>query len=415
MNNGDNMLPHRSLEKRLSMLVKDQHRSQYEHPFPLKYVPKKRSDGSFLVFPIQWHITEHCNFHCKHCYQDQLSEDLPTSDLLRIIDNIFSGLFRLRMFGTIDITGGEPFIRSDLHKLLGYLWKRYYQKGYPFVVTFLTNGSLITRSVVQMLLKYRPMIRGIQISLDGASQETHDSIRAKGSFIKALASINLLKKAGFATAIHFVITRLNKDEALSILDLAKKYQVNRVTISRFVPIGVGKQIKEEMLDPQELRDVWEKLFEKAETLVDLYLNGVNSTLLARGRCDLWHLVDPEYAFTTWHDPRVPTWLRIGQRCIIGVAGIVIMPDGTVLPCRRLPIPIGNILKQDMLEIWLGSDFLWKFRNRMRYQKGKCLKCKFMMDPRWNIMCYGGAPCISYAVHGDCFVPDPQCWYNPEVT
>jgi len=39
-----------------------------------------------------------------------------------------------------------------------------------------------------------------------------------------------------------------------------------------------------------------------------------------------------------------------------------MPDGTIFPCRRLPIPIGNILKDGVYKIWYGAPLLWKLRN-----------------------------------------------------
>ena len=35
---------------------------------------------------------------------------------------------------------------------------------------------------------------------------------------------------------------------------------------------------------------------------------------------------------------------VGEMCSAGVSALTILPDATILPCRRLPIPIGNVLK-----------------------------------------------------------------------
>ena len=38
-------------------------------------------------------------------------------------------------------------------------------------------------------------------------------------------------------------------------------------------------------------------------------------------------------------------------CAAGLSGLTILPDGTLVPCRRLHIPIGNIRKDSFREVW----------------------------------------------------------------
>ena len=93
-------------------------------------------------------------------------------------------------------------------------------------------------------------------------------------------------------------------------------------------------------------------------------------------------------------------------CAAAVSGITLMADGTVTPCRRLPIPIGNVLTDSLREIWATSEVLQRLRNRDLY-KGKCGGCE-----RWSSC--RGCRAIAYAHSlclgaGDYLADDPQCF------
>ena len=64
---------------------------------------------------------------------------------------------------------------------------------------------------------------------------------------------------------------------------------------------------------------------------------------------------------------------VGALCSVGNNALTIMPDGTVYPCRRLSIPIGNILTDGLFSIWYDSEVLWKIRNPENI-KGECYDC-----------------------------------------
>jgi AdoMet-dependent heme synthase len=86
--------------------------------------------------------------------------------------------------------------------------------------------------------------------------------------------------------------------------------------------------------------------------------------------------------------------------------LTLLPDGTITPCRRMGIPIGNILRDSLREIWATSDVLNALRDKKTYM-GKCGVCK-----RWSIC--RGCRAIAYAwsrSHGrnDFLEEDPQCF------
>ena len=95
--------------------------------------------------------------------------------------------------------------------------------------------------------------------------------------------------------------------------------------------------------------------------------------------------------------------NIGAVCSAGKSSLDILPDGTILPCRRLPIALGNILKDNIYEIWFNSDVLWNLRNPSNL-KGKCSGCEYLDR-------CGGCRAMSLAVSDDYLAEDPLCWKN----
>ena len=93
--------------------------------------------------------------------------------------------------------------------------------------------------------------------------------------------------------------------------------------------------------------------------------------------------------------------KIGGFCPVGFTSLTILHDGTVLPCRRLEIPIGNILKEGLFKIWYDSDVLWRIRDKSNLQ-GKCDNCS-------NVDRCGGCRAIAYETTGDYMGEDIQCW------
>ncbi|MBU7014531.1 MAG: radical SAM protein [Theionarchaea archaeon] len=379
--------------------------SEYEKAIS-SIVERKYEDKR--VFSVQWHITDHCNLACKHCYSSNNSiRDLPLNVLRAIFDKYLKAILKWGVEGYLSLTGGEAILRSDFFELLDFIHARW-EEHPVFVVSLMSNGTLIDEERVSHLKEYLPMLSHVQISLDGVNEETHDFLRGEGSFSRSKKGFSLLREGGFTTALHYVVHKGNYRDAFNILELGDELKVIRVTLSRLVPEGGGKTL--EMLAPSELRDLWDYLGSRC---LDYYPKGV---FLARGRCDLWHLPDIASALYSLklnsQGNAFPALYRVGQRCPVGLNGLAVDTDGTVYPCRRLPISVGNIVQDTFFKIWYSSRLLWKFRHKEEYMKGKCRDCPFLTDTQLRTLCAGGSPCISYGNCGDCFEPDPQCWFDP---
>ena len=81
--------------------------------------------------------------------------------------------------------------------------------------------------------------------------------------------------------------------------------------------------------------------------------------------------------------------------------MTVQPNGDLLPCRRLPIPVGNLMKTSLVDLYYDSE-LFRALRAHRVSEG-CQSCAY------SAQCRGGLRCLSFAVTGDPFQGDPGCW------
>lgn len=281
------------------------------------------------------------------------------------------------MLGRISLTGGEPFLSSHLFSLLDYFEKSLEIKQ----VDILTNGTCITQNHMEILKNFRKLHQ-IQISIDGPIAEVHDAVRGSGTFGKVKETIRRLRENQFDVSLMFTLMRKNMDYAIQLIDFAEECGVNAVTVERVTPCGHSSLT--DMLTAEEVETIYEGITKRA--------NGVRPSLTVRRLRPLW--INTAHLNTTANS-------KIGGFCPVGFTSLAILWDGTVLPCRRLGIPIGNVLTDGLFKIWYDSDVLWNIRNKENL-KGKCHGCH-------NIERCGGCRAIAYETTGDYMGEDIQCW------
>jgi len=340
----------------------------------------------FRAFTLQWHITERCNWSCKHCYREKESmKELPFAKLCDIFFQYLDLLKALNLpkgHSYLNFAGGEPFIRKDFFRLLEFVNK--YNKG-RFSVGILTNGSLVNEKNV---LKLKSLgVKRVQLSLEGM-RENNDNIREEGSFDEVVEKIKLLINTGIQTAISFTLTRKNMADVPAVVQLCDKLGVGKIGIRRFVPIGKGKENKLNLLSPAELRKMYHW---KRKMRIELMAK--HSKLHIANGCE-----DGIFNSALTRD-----MARRKVYCgVVEGRTLSLFPNGDVLACRRLPIKVGNVLQKSLLEIYFSSDTLWQLRN-LNNAHSLCQRCRNFK------FCHGGALCISHAYFNQFSVPDPQCW------
>ena len=84
----------------------------------------------------------------------------------------------------------------------------------------------------------------------------------------------------------------------------------------------------------------------------------------------------------------------------------IKPNGEVVPCSFLDIPIGNVKTQSLSEIWntLKADEMRDLFEKNN-KNDKCSKCTK------NGMCNGGCIANKYYYYNDFNEKDPYCFFR----
>ena len=89
------------------------------------------------------------------------------------------------------------------------------------------------------------------------------------------------------------------------------------------------------------------------------------------------------------------------RCTAGDTLITVMPDGTLYPCRRLPIAVGNVYQTPLATLYQSTLFK-RLRDPAWVSTG-CENCTYQS------VCRGGLRCLAHALTGDLQHADPGCW------
>lgn len=328
-------------------------------------------------FYFQWHITDRCNLRCTHCYHDEYSgeNELSVEELIASADKMAVALEKWNKKGSFSLTGGEPFIRSEvLFALARYMDSQTTTAYYDI----LTNGSLITETITDELIKLQKL-RRVQMSIEGPTPELNDKIRGIGSFDRTMKAIRLLKSKELQVSIMTTVFRSNMTKIVELIDVLENVGVDTFALERFIPEGAGSAMASEALSPSEIRDVFTAVYEAGRNPRKMRV------LMYR----------PLFAILDQDDP------TIGAMCSIGTNALTVMHDGAILPCRRLPIPIGDIRNDSLFKIWYDNSLLWEIRNPLNL-KGKCGSCDLVPICR-------GCRAVAYARTGDYLGEDPQCW------
>ncbi len=337
-------------------------------------------------FFIQWHLTERCNLRCSHCYQSgHRTDELSFGEIREVASEVsdmlaaWSETYGIAFSPSFNITGGEPFLRQDLFNILDHLG------GLGFDLYLLTNGTLIDRESATRLAM--TSVKGVQVSIEGP-EDIHDRIRGKGSFVSSLRGISYLLDAGITVTLNATLSEINADHFPEMVSVASSIGAQRLGFSRLVPSGRGAGLIEKMIDKERVRDIYAGIF----SLKPKHLEIVTGDPVASQMTSNASFGD---------QGTVPT-----GGCAAGLSGLTFLPDGTITPCRRLFIPVGNVRRDSLREVWAASDVLNALRDRTRY-KGKCAACSRWAGCR-------GCRAIAYAYalskgDDDFLAEDPQCF------
>jgi len=179
-------------------------------------------------------VTDRCNLRCIYCLpskgvQPFASKNILTyEEIVRVVRPAAGlGVRKIR------ITGGEPLMRKDLHRLIESLSR---VEGIEDI-SLTTNGTLLKRWAPSLT---DAGLKRVNVSLDSLDPVKYGKIRRKGDLSDVLDGIQAADQAGLRPVkINMVVIRgVNDDEieAFARLTLKNPYHVRFIEI---MPFGSG--------------------------------------------------------------------------------------------------------------------------------------------------------------------------------
>ncbi len=140
----------------------------------------------------------HCNLACDYCCvasspkaaKRELGADLISRLAVQAADWGVRELY---------LTGGEPFLRRDIAEIVGSCTA-------ALPTTVLTNGMLFRGHGLRALQAMPRTGFALQISLDSATPDVHDSHRGAGSWARAVDGIRTATAEGFRVRVAATIS-----------------------------------------------------------------------------------------------------------------------------------------------------------------------------------------------------------------
>jgi molybdenum cofactor biosynthesis protein A len=166
-------------------------------------------------------VTDRCNLRCFYCMPEEGIDWLSRHELMTYEEmlRICSLLVKMGV-EKIRITGGEPFVRKDIMKLIASL--SLIQGLQQLTVT--TNGVLTAPLVPELK---RTGIHSVNLSLDTLDRNRFFAITRRDEFPKVLETLEQLLKYNIDVKINAVVMDgKNTEDIIPLAELTKDISVN---------------------------------------------------------------------------------------------------------------------------------------------------------------------------------------------
>jgi radical SAM protein with 4Fe4S-binding SPASM domain len=360
------------------------HRPSFEVYNPLEFAfdAQVKPVGARLDQPLglTYLPTLSCNRFCKYCYARagylKGEERVPFQRLAQIIDEA-SGLG----IRSVNISGGEPFLRPDLPQILAYMISK---NLYPTVSTKAALSECVVRQLSEAGLE------DIQVSLDSPEPSTADLLVGTPHYFHEITTtIRLLAKYKIKVRLNCLVTAYTIKQIPSLVSLAAGLDVSAVALSPYFKT-LGRHADDLFPSPEDQQQL------------NLMLPRLRSENRGLRITDFRPGEPAEFP----GDSALPP----GPGCSVGLVGFVILPNGEVSVCERLAYDrtfiMGDLNKQSMMDVW--SSPKWDELcnpGREPYKETECFSCEaFEACTRSRRRCFVNTKLVYGRVYG----PEPTC-------
>lgn len=331
----------------------------------------------FILF---WEVTRACALACRHCRATAQPrphpQELSHAEAMQVADAIVKLAPPM-----VVLTGGDPMMRRDIFELI----RRLSGAGLRVALSPAATPLLLRTDFAE--LKAAGVV-SMSLSLDGATQESHDRFRGvPHTFERTLAAVLKAKEAGIQLQINTTLAHSTLPEFDAFIELMKRLCPDVWSV--FVLVPTGRASTADLPTAAELEEVWNRLAE----LKDELPFAVKSTEGHHFRRILMQRAQQNGGSV----PRlIPT--RDGK----GV--LFISHTGEVQPSGFLPLTVGNVRTDDLTELYRRHPIFTTLRQDDALG-GKCGQCEYRR------VC-GGSRARAYGSNGDMMAAEPLCNYIP---
>lgn len=329
-------------------------------------------------------ITSGCNYRCKHCGNNSVipkDSDLSPQEIYELLDQMVD----MKLL-KINFTGGEPTTNPHLIDYIRYV------KGKIPRITMTTNGSLITDEMAKLLKDAG--LNMAKISIDGLSDFHNQFRNFENAYEKAIEAIKNFQKYGIEVRVQSTLTKYNTEDLLDLMEVLSDLKISHQTIVPVCPIG--RADKEMMLDKEAYKNFIIKMHEKVKYLIE---KGTITNFQIRPVFGARELFEG-LANTSFET------LSMKYSCEALQNTMEIQPNGDVVPCSFLSLPIGNTREKTLIDIWKSveaNELRGLFENNKNNEH--CSNCKK------SDLCNGGCIANKYYYHNDFKSKEPYCFVD----
>lgn len=167
-----------------------------------------------------------CQFRCTHCFH---GERLTWRDAYTLGEAI--GLVELmrREYDTraVCLLGGEPFLYTDLAKLLAHI-----KHDAGMRTEICSNGFRIREKLTNL----GGELDLLRISLEGL-ESANDAIRQPGAFREALSALTHARDLGIQTGVTMTVTATNIQDVVPLARILQELNVGELKLHHLRPVG----------------------------------------------------------------------------------------------------------------------------------------------------------------------------------
>lgn len=323
-----------------------------------------KTHGFFESNPVQpgfasayIHVTRCCNLVCKGCYSkcDTTYADPTTESIERML-----AFLKEHRINRVHISGGEPFLRSDLGRIIQYA--KSIELEY---IDIATNGTICPSETLRTIA---PLVDAVHVSLGSYKPEDEGSIKGEGLFQRVIENVKAMLDLDIDVLLLPTIHSRNVDDIPHFMELAQRLGT-KINFSILSCSACNDNLEGYEFDDASLRSL--------------------CRVIVQTLCD---------------SKRMPA-LIAKTGCYAGTRQLSIDANGDIFPCHMLHAPafqMGNALSGGLLDSNRYSPELQKL---VRYNVSEHPSCK-LCD--FHYLCGGGcrarAFCSSKSIDG----VDPYC-------